>query len=311
MGKKKKKAVYVVARGYKTGLFNSWDECKAAVTGFPGQCYKGFGVQGNAGEDGVAEATEWLAENAETPARSSGAASSAPVQSRKRPRAAGQGSELNAGRFSVGGDGGGVGANGPPQPPAQKHKPLYSAFAMREMERQGHQQGQGLGARTQGIANPIKAPNPLRGGGNPGLGSSAHRAQGMQLSSTQQHAVDLVASGRNVFLTGCAGTGKSLAIAHIVAALRNKFDDRRAVAICASTGVAAVQLGGQTLHSLAGVRTPQPPPTTPNHFVFRWYTCHPLEGGVGSTTVSVLGSVANYLMYADVLLHNPMMHHVQ
>lgn len=177
MGKKKKKAVYAVARGYKTGLFNSWDECKAAVTGFPGQCYKGFGV-----------ATEWLAENAETPARSSGAASSAPVQSRKRPRAAGQGSELNAGRFSVGGDGGGVVANGPPQPPAQKHKPLYSAFAMREMERQGHQQGQGLGARTQGIANPIKAPNPLRGGGNPGLGSSAHRAQGMQLSSTQQHS---------------------------------------------------------------------------------------------------------------------------
>ena len=280
MGKKKKKAVYAVARGYKTGLIYTWEECKAAVTGFPGQLYKGFGVQGNAGEDGIAEANAWLEGNVPAPApapSSGGAANSAPVQSRKRPRAAGP--ALNAGGSgggsgsggggggggggSGGGGGGGSGGSGSgggggsvgsitPPPTNKKQKALYSAFAMREMERQGHQAGQGLGTRAQGIVSPIKAPNPLRGGGNPGLGSSTHRAQGIQLSTTQQHAVDMVAEGRNVFLTGCAGTGKSLAIAHIVAALRNKFDGKGAVAICASTGVAAVQLGGQTLHSLAG-----------------------------------------------------------
>lgn len=36
------KKVYAVRKGHKTGLFESWEECKAAVDGFPGAEYKGF-----------------------------------------------------------------------------------------------------------------------------------------------------------------------------------------------------------------------------------------------------------------------------
>ncbi len=36
------KKVYAVKRGRTTGLFTSWDECRAQVDGFPGAIYKGF-----------------------------------------------------------------------------------------------------------------------------------------------------------------------------------------------------------------------------------------------------------------------------
>ncbi|MGN1141563.1 MAG: viroplasmin family protein [Oliverpabstia sp.] len=37
-----KKKVYAVRRGKTTGLFYSWSECEAAVSGYPGAEYKGF-----------------------------------------------------------------------------------------------------------------------------------------------------------------------------------------------------------------------------------------------------------------------------
>lgn len=37
------KKIYVVRKGHKTGIFNTWDECKAAVDGFSGADYKSFG----------------------------------------------------------------------------------------------------------------------------------------------------------------------------------------------------------------------------------------------------------------------------
>lgn len=39
----KKYSCYVVSRGYKTGIFNSWAECKAAIDGYgPAARYRGF-----------------------------------------------------------------------------------------------------------------------------------------------------------------------------------------------------------------------------------------------------------------------------
>ena len=43
-----KKKYYVVWKGHKTGVFDTWDECKAAVTGFDGARYKGFATQAEA-----------------------------------------------------------------------------------------------------------------------------------------------------------------------------------------------------------------------------------------------------------------------
>ena len=49
-----KQKVYAVRKGKKTGVFTSWDECSASVSGFPGAQYKGFSTKEEAGA--------WLAE---------------------------------------------------------------------------------------------------------------------------------------------------------------------------------------------------------------------------------------------------------
>lgn len=67
------------------------------------------------------------------------------------------------------------------------------------------------------------------------------------LSEEQAAVVEAVKSGRNVLVTGPAGTGKSL----ILGKLRELYRFRLPVA--ASTGIAAVQVSGVTLHSWAGL----------------------------------------------------------
>ncbi|KAK3044274.1 hypothetical protein LTS18_001730, partial [Coniosporium uncinatum] len=75
------------------------------------------------------------------------------------------------------------------------------------------------------------------------------------LSEEQQHVLDLVVQQKkSVFFTGSAGTGKSVLLREIISALRKKFvrePDR--VAVTASTGLAACNIGGTTLHSFAGI----------------------------------------------------------
>jgi len=61
-----------------------------------------------------------------------------------------------------------------------------------------------------------------------------------------QQAVD---SGRNIFLTGAGGTGKSYQTEKIIDAL---LISGKNVLTCAYTGVAALNIGGITLHSLLG-----------------------------------------------------------
>lgn len=71
------------------------------------------------------------------------------------------------------------------------------------------------------------------------------------LSSDQQYVLDLVKSGRNVFFTGAAGTGKSILLKEIISWCRGP--GHKTLAVTASTGIASVNIGGSTLHSWAGV----------------------------------------------------------
>ncbi|KAG8709526.1 DNA helicase [Ceratobasidium sp. 394] len=66
----------------------------------------------------------------------------------------------------------------------------------------------------------------------------------------------MVLSGKNVFFTGAAGTGKSVLLRQIIQSLHERDKDRR-IAVTASTGIAAVNIGGATLHSFAGKSTGQ------------------------------------------------------
>ncbi|MES2802165.1 MAG: AAA family ATPase [Bdellovibrionota bacterium] len=70
----------------------------------------------------------------------------------------------------------------------------------------------------------------------------------VQLSEEQGHALELLRSGENVFLTGGAGSGKSFVVKELTKDL-----DPKIMPILASTGAAAVLLGGRTFHSFFGL----------------------------------------------------------
>lgn len=81
------------------------------------------------------------------------------------------------------------------------------------------------------------------------------KASAISLSSEQQHVLDLVVKkGQSVFFTGPAGTGKSVLMRAIIAELKKKWArEPERLSVTASTGLAACNIGGQTLHSFAGI----------------------------------------------------------
>lgn len=74
------------------------------------------------------------------------------------------------------------------------------------------------------------------------------------LSREQRHVLDLVVNkNQSVFFTGPAGTGKSVLMRAIIDELKKKYSrEPERVAVTASTGLAACNIGGITLHSFSG-----------------------------------------------------------
>jgi ATP-dependent DNA helicase PIF1 len=68
----------------------------------------------------------------------------------------------------------------------------------------------------------------------------------------QDEALQILKTGANVFLTGEPGSGKSYVAARYLAYLRRESIP---VSITASTGIAAAQLGGTTIHAWSGIGT--------------------------------------------------------
>lgn len=77
----------------------------------------------------------------------------------------------------------------------------------------------------------------------------------ISLSNEQEHVKKLVCEkGQSVFFTGPAGTGKSVLMRAIIQDLKKKYTkDPERLAVTASTGLAACNIGGMTLHSFAGI----------------------------------------------------------
>ena len=68
------------------------------------------------------------------------------------------------------------------------------------------------------------------------------------LSEDQKKVIYAIEDGSNIFVTGSAGTGKS----HLLKYLKENYLDS-GLHITASTGIAAVNVSGQTIHSWAGI----------------------------------------------------------
>lgn len=70
----------------------------------------------------------------------------------------------------------------------------------------------------------------------------------IELTPSQERAIKLLDAGLNVFLTGKAGTGKSFLVDYFV----EKHPEKNIIK-CAPTGVAALRIGGATIHRTFGV----------------------------------------------------------
>src|SRR5437870_1209806 len=66
----------------------------------------------------------------------------------------------------------------------------------------------------------------------------------------QSEALDILKMGQNVFLTGSPGSGKTFLLNQYIDYLKEK---NKAVAITASTGIAATHMNGITIHSWSGL----------------------------------------------------------
>ncbi|KAI6779024.1 ATP-dependent DNA helicase-like protein [Emericellopsis cladophorae] len=105
--------------------------------------------------------------------------------------------------------------------------------------------------------------------GNDGARGATETANGgakttaFSLSKEQRNVLDMVVNkGQSVFFTGAAGTGKSVLMRAIIEELKKKYaKDTERVAVTASTGLAACNIGGITLHSFSGIGLGKEEPT--------------------------------------------------
>lgn len=80
--------------------------------------------------------------------------------------------------------------------------------------------------------------------------SEAPSRREIKLSKEQEQVFNLVKARKSVFFTGSAGTGKSVLLREIINWCKSSYLN---LAVTASTGIAAVNIGGCTLHSWAGI----------------------------------------------------------
>lgn len=74
------------------------------------------------------------------------------------------------------------------------------------------------------------------------------------LSAEQRYVLNLVVrQKKSIFFTGAAGTGKSVLLRRIISDLRRRSVGYGKVAVTASTGIAAFNIGGSTVHRFAGI----------------------------------------------------------
>ncbi|WVQ85854.1 hypothetical protein IAT38_008022 [Cryptococcus sp. DSM 104549] len=127
-------------------------------------------------------------------------------------------------------------------------QPTLPSVPKREMPWEGHEQrSKRPFSRTTSTSDAAPA--------KPVKGSGLNIKQKVTLSTEQQKVLQMVVGeGKNMFFTGSAGTGKSVLLREVIKNLRKKhIKSPDAVAVTASTGIAACNIGGITLHSFGGV----------------------------------------------------------
>jgi ATP-dependent DNA helicase PIF1 len=71
----------------------------------------------------------------------------------------------------------------------------------------------------------------------------------IKLNNKQNEAYSLMSQGKNIFITGMAGGGKT----SIIKLYKNVYGNSKQIAVTSTTGVSALLIGGTTLHSYTGI----------------------------------------------------------
>ena len=123
-----------------------------------------------------------------------------------------------------------------------------TASAIKEEQKKHRQQG-------KKIVKDVQREGSEDNTGKKKVKSSKKTVRAVFLSDEQKKVLDLVVNAKkSVFFTGSAGTGKSVLMREIIEVFRRSYlkePDR--VAVTASTGLAACNVGGVTLHSFSGI----------------------------------------------------------
>lgn len=86
------------------------------------------------------------------------------------------------------------------------------------------------------------------------LKSKSLNQSDISLTLDQKKAYESLMSGKNIFLTGGAGTGKSFVLHHYIETMEKQHKN---VLVCAPTGIAAINIQGVTIHRCFQV-SPEP-----------------------------------------------------
>jgi len=250
MGKRKR---YVVTRGRQTGIFDTWEDCERQVKGFSGAQYKSYATQ----ED----AERAFAAAAPAPSAAAGPAS-VPLAGWKPPVRPALGARSTL--FAA--------VSRPAPRPAATARPFASSAAPAAARGGGARLGATrVDAPAPRATAPREAARPVRAAApRPAKAEPSFEERwleevdaappppppprgGVALTAEQARIVDVGLRGESLFLTGNAGTGKTTTMHRLILELRRRQRGEGRVFVTASTGAAAVLVGGTTLHSFAGI----------------------------------------------------------
>ena len=123
----------------------------------------------------------------------------------------------------------------------------------------------------------------------------------MKLTPSQEEVFRSFAAGANIFLTGKGGSGKSYLTRFIIEWCKER---KMSVMICAPTGVAALNIGGSTIHRTFGIKVDEMGIIKPGQ------RCHDKKklGTIGRANVIIIDEIsmcrADVFAYvANTLLH--------
>lgn len=145
-------------------------------------------------------------------------------------------------------------ARAAPTTSAKRYDPLEASASAIKEQRKSHKLQRTQSGGTELNDPRTKTKDLSHNGMHEATSSPAKAIPQIFLSTEQKHVLDLVTrQGQSVFFTGPAGTGKSVLMRSIISELKKKWaKDPERLAVTASTGLAACNIGGITLHSFSG-----------------------------------------------------------